>query len=248
MKWLFLVTLLFCACLFLDIVIQPSSVTIGERFTIIITGTYDSSWPNATEVWLALLFPQGFTVDSICYVSSDTFQGVITASDWRVIDYMESRNPPDSGMRWLAFLTELMLAETSGVFTAIVFACATDSTVPGQYLIDYYLGDYAEYITIRDSILDQPIEVTEIGISEARAVSGIRVGRVRPSLFRDQLSITMPEPSDVSIFDLSGQLVQSLYVKQVGFWDGTDKYGRRVPAGVYLVHSKHTFGRVTLVD
>jgi len=114
--------------------------------------------------------------------------------------------------------------------------------------VDYYIGYNYIGATFCDSILDEPMEVTGVGVAQTRAGKEVRAGRVWPSLFRDRLSIDVPEPDDVRILDAGGRLVRSLRVERTGGWDGRDEYGCRVPAGAYLVRGRHVSAGVAFVD
>jgi hypothetical protein len=247
-KRLWLLALLLTGCLTLNSVTQPSSVAIGERFTITVEGANDSTTYSGTAAWLGMMLPNGVKVDSVRYKTSHGLEGVLTEPDSAMTSWMQQDRPPDSGMYWTVFAATPPGAESSGTFKAQAYVRAGDSTSPGQYLVDYYVGYYYLSWTIDDSILDQPMEVTAAGIAERRAGKGVRAGRVWPSLFRDRLSIEVTEPDEVRILDSNGRLVGSLRVERTGYWDGRDECRRRLPAGTYLVRGRQIASRVTLVD
>jgi hypothetical protein len=247
-KKLWLLVLLLTGCLTLTSVTQPSSVAIGERFTITVEGANDSTTYSGTAVWLSMMLPNGVGVDSVRYKSSHGFEGVVTMPDSSMSSWMQQDQPSDSGMYWTVFSATPPGTESSGTFKAQAYLRVGDSTSPGQYLVDYYVGYYYFSWVIDDSILDQPLEVTATGVAETRAGEGVRTGRTWPSLFRDRLSIEVPEPDDVLILDAGGRLVRSLRVERTGSWDGRDESGRRLPAGAFVVRGRQITSRVTLVD
>jgi hypothetical protein len=171
---LLLLAFFMAGCLTLESVTQPASVIVGEHFTIAVTGTHESGAGYYNRAWLALLLPNGFYVDSVCYQTSDSIQGVVAAPDTELISHMETEHPPDSGMRWLVFATDWMTPETSATYRAELYAVVADSTPPGQYLIDYYLGDYGSGSQrIVDSILDQPMTVVDTAVGEDAGMDAI---------------------------------------------------------------------------
>ncbi len=248
MKKLCLLVFLLTGCLHFDIVVQPSSVEIGERFTITVDGVHDYS-SAVLSAWLAMLLPTGFAVDSVNYIFDDTIQDVGLPCPL-IADYMERTYPPDSGTRWQAFATDGYCPDTSGKFSAKVFVSVTDCTGPGSYLVDYYLGysDWNMTGGTSDSLLDQPMTVTGLAVADSRAEPAPARRGLWPVVFRDRLNISVAEPDDIRIFDTGGRLVRTLRVERSGFWDGTDESGRRVPAGAYLVRGRSICDRAMLVD
>jgi hypothetical protein len=247
MKKLFLVVLLLTGCLTIDSVTQPSSVAVGESFSVTVEGTNDSTTYNGTAVWLGMMLPNYVEVESVRYKTSGGLDGVLTEPDSLMSSWLQQDRPPDSGMYATAF-SFTPPAESSGTFKAQVYLYVGDSTSPGHYLIDYYIGYYYFSWTIDDSMLDQPMEVTGLGKADARAAKGVRAGRIWPSLFRDRLNIEVPEPEDIRILDADGRLVKSLHVEGTGSWDGRGEYGRRLPAGAFLIRGRQISSRVILVD
>ncbi|MBN2466269.1 hypothetical protein JXD38_11665 [candidate division WOR-3 bacterium] len=246
MKRLCLVALSLTSCLYFQDVYQPSLVSTGEHITITVSGTHDGSGGYSSQCWLAMMLPDGIHVDSVRYKTPDSIDGVVTEPDTVLGTWLQEQRPPDSGMCWIVFATEALTAESAGVFDAHVYLHVADTASPGSYLVDYLLGYWSA--TISDSILDQPLEVTATGIAEGRGCRGARESRVWPSLFSERVSIAVPEPDNVGVYDAGGRLVRNLRVEQTGFWDGTDERGLRVPAGAYLVRGEHVLGRVTLFD
>jgi len=247
-KKLCLLALLLTGCLTIDSVTQPSSVAGGESFSITVEGTHDYTTYSGTTVWLGMMLPNGVEVDSVRYKAGYGAEGVLTEPDSAMSDWLQQARPPDDHMYWTVFAVTPPDAESSGGFKAQAYLFASDSTSPGQYLVDYYVGYSYLSWTVDDSVLDQPMEVTALGAAERRGGSGVRTARVWPSLFRGQLRICVPEPDDVRILDTSGRLVRSLRLGQTGYWDGRDGCGRRVPAGAYLVRGRYVSSAVTLVD
>jgi len=247
-KKLWLSVLLLAGCLTIESVTQPSSVEIGESFSIWIDGTHDSTTYSGTSFWLGMMLPNGVEVDSVRYKTGYGAEGVLTEPDSAMSDWLQQGRPPDNGMYWTVFAATPPDAESSGTFKAHAYLRAGDSTFPGQYLVDYYVGYYYLSWTIDDSMLDQPMEVAAVGTAEMSAGNGHQAGRTWPSLFRSRLNIEVPEPDNVRILDTSGRLVRSLHVERTGYWDGRDECRRRLPAGAFVVHGRQLRSRVTLVD
>jgi hypothetical protein len=247
MKWLAPSVLLLADCLTIGSVTQPSSVAVGEDFTVTVEGTNDSTTYNGTAVWLGMVLPDYVEVESVRYKTSGGLEGVLTAPDSMMSSWLGQDRPPDSGMYATVF-SFTPPVESSGTFKAQAYLHVGDSASPGQYLIDYYIGYYYLSWTFDDSLLDQPLEVIGVGTAERRVVKGMKTGRVWPSLFRDRLSIEVPVPDDIRILDAGGRLVKSLHVAEVGFWDGRGERGQRLPAGTFLIQGRRVSGRVILVD
>jgi hypothetical protein len=249
MKKLLLAALFLVNCLTLESVTQPTSVVVGERFTITVAGTIDSTGGAVALAWLAMRLPDGFYVDSICFRSSVGIAGTVTSPFPEVEDRMRQSHPPDPNTVWWAFATDSLATDSAGTFDADVYLYAGGCTVPGSYTVDYFLGTQApNWFQIEDSILDQSMDVVAAAVAREHACSRARAERVWPSVFRDRVNIAVPEPDDVGVYDAGGRLVRTLRVEQTGFWDGTDEYGRRLPAGAYLVRGDQVSGRVTLLD
>jgi hypothetical protein len=179
---------------------------------------------------------------------SDGYESVVTEPDSAMSSWLQQDRPPDSGMYWTVFAATPPDADSSGSFKAQAYVRAGDSTSPGQYLVDYYVGYFYLSWMIDDSMLDQPMAVTATGIAETGAGKAVQAGRIWPSLFRDRLNIEVSQPDDIRIIDAGGRLVRSLRVERTGGWDGRDESGRRVPAGAFLVRGRQLSSRVTLVD
>ncbi len=248
MKKLLLLVMLLAGCLTIESVTQPSSVTVGERFTITVEGTHDSTSYSGTQFWLGMMLPNGVEVDSVRYKTSGGVESVVTEPDSAMGSWLQRDRPPDSGMCWAVFAATPPDAESSGTFKAQAYVRAGDSTSAGQYLVDYYVGYYYISWVIDDSILDQPMEVTALGVTAPRAGKGVRAGRVWPSLFRNRLNIEVSQSDDVRILDSNGRLVRSLRVDGTGCWDGRDESGRRLPAGAFVVRGRQVSSRVTRLD
>ncbi len=248
MKWLILVSLLFCACLFLDIVIQPSLVTIGERFTITITGSHDSTYSTTSRCWLAMMLPNGFFVDSIRFVTSDSFIGLITEIDSSLCDFLNYAYPCDPNTCWFGFSTQPILAETCGTYLAIVYVRASNLTIPGQYLVDYYSGDHSYGIWVRDSILNQPLTVNPLSIAQENILLNNKKLNAYPNPFRKRLMIHSETPGAVSILAKDGRHIRTIHVHDIGFWDGRDESGKRVSSGTYYIKGRDIRSKVILMD
>lgn len=256
MKKCFLVilTLLF-SCVYLDSVSQPSEVTIGEQFTITVAGTYDSYWDNA---WLAMMLPTGVLVDSVVYLTTDTIAGVITQIDTLLCTYLDTIYACDSHMCWQGFTTDYLSPESAGAYTAIVYAVATESTIPGEYLIDYLSGHGYEYYTVDDSIVNQPMTINECAISEQNDTRAYISMSAWPTIFHDKITIRINLPDQkisgsigeisapmapkIEIYDIRGCLVKSLPIitnyystPAILSWDGRDEQNRILPTGTYFV-------------
>ena len=248
MKRICLPVLLLASCLYFQDVHQPSSVSTGEHFTIAVSGTHESSSGYSSRCWLAMMLPDGILVDSVRYKTPDSIEGVVTEPDTALGTWLQGQRPPDSGMSWVVFATEYLIAESGGVFDAHAYVHATDSVLPGSYLVDYLLGYVSLGTTISDSILDLPLDVTATGLVAGRGCPGTARSRVWPSVFRERVNIAVPEPDGVGIYDAGGRLVRTLRVRQAGSWDGTDERGWRLPAGTYLVRGEQVSARVSLLD
>jgi hypothetical protein len=248
MKKLWLFGLLVTGCLTIGSVSQPAAVSVGESFTITVEGTHDPTSYSGTAVWLGMMLPDCVAADSLRYKTGTGIEGVLTEPDSMMSNWLERDRPADSGMYWTVFSFTPPDTDSSGTFKAQAYLYAGDSTSPGHYLLDYYVGYYYLSWTIDDSILDQPMEVTGVGASETRAARVFGAGRTWPSLVRDKLNIEVPGPDDIWILDAGGRLVKSLHVEGTGTWDGRGEHGRRLPAGGYIVRGRHLVGRVTLVD
>jgi hypothetical protein len=247
LKKSFLVLLLL-SCVYLDSVNQPSSVEIGERFTIAINGNYNTNGWGGGSPWLAMMLPNGLFIDSIrcdVYGTSDTATYVITQPDSTLSAYIASIFPCDSNMLWHGYWGEYVLTgpESIGTYTATVFALATDSTIPGTYLIDYLSGSpgYSEPV-INDSIFDQPMLVTEMAVDETVEHSRGKIISVWPTIFNNTLRIFTAGADLVEIFSNDGRLVKSfdleaciLNRRSMISWDGTDQANRQLGSGVYFV-------------
>lgn len=62
---------------------------------------------------------------------------------------------------------------------------------------------------------------------------------IYPSVFSHAVSIQTHTDATITIYDISGQRVRSfsLVDNRVVRWDATDDFGRRLPAGVYIVQA-----------
>jgi len=247
-KRLCLLVLSLTSCLYFQDVYQPSSVSIGEHFTVAVSGNHDGSGGYSSRCWLAMMLPDGVLVDSIRFKTPDSIEGVVTEPDSALGNWLQQQRPPDSGMCWVVFATDPLIADSAGILDVHAYLCATDTVLTGSYLVDYLFGYISFTTTISDSILDQPLEVTATGIAQDRGCRATGTSRVWPSVFRDRLNISVSEPDAVEIYDATGRLVRTLRVGQTGFWDGTDKSGRRVPAGAYLVRGEHVSSRVAMLE
>jgi len=60
-----------------------------------------------------------------------------------------------------------------------------------------------------------------------------------PSIFSHEVSIQMQADATITIYDILGQRVRSfnLVGDHLVMWDATDDFGRKVPAGVYVVQA-----------
>ncbi len=246
MKKLCFVLLLVLGCgIFLDSVRQPSVVGPGEKFTITVTGTFDY---NGTG-WLGIMLPNGVRVDSVRYAASDGDTALLTEMDSTLCVWLTDFCLCEPDMHWVGFsFYREAIVDSFISYVALVYAKVTDSVVPAEYLVDYRSGHDPEYVYMTDSILDQPLQVTATGIAREPCSGKAVAGRVWPSVFHERLSIAVPEPDDIGVYDAGGRLVRTMRVEHTGTWDGTDESGRRMPAGAYLVRGKQTLSRVTLVD
>jgi hypothetical protein len=256
MKKYFLVILaLLFSCVYLDSVSQPSVVTIGERFTITVAGTYDSYYDNA---WLAMMLPIGVLVDSVVYLTTDTIAGVITQIDTLLCTNLDTIYSCDSHMCWQGFTTDYLSPESAGAYTATVYAVATDSTTPGVYLIDYLSGHGFEYYTVDDSMFNQPMTVNESAICEQNDANAYTSMSAWPTIFHDKVTIKInmsdekisgsigeilrPTKPGIGVYDIRGCLVKSVPITTNFYsplaiisWDGRDEENRILPTGMYFI-------------
>ena len=81
---------------------------------------------------------------------------------------------------------------------------------------------------------DWPTGVAEPGPVTMRPIPALAAS---PSLFRTATVFSTPtghRPTRVSVYDAFGRRVRVLDPAPGLVWDGTDAYGRRLPAGVYV--------------
>jgi hypothetical protein len=254
-KYFLVVLVLIISCVYLESVSQPSAVTVGERFTITVGGTYDAYHDNA---WLAMMLPTGFLVDSVLYLTTDTIAGVITQTDTLLCAYLDTIYSCDSHMCWQGFTTDNLSPESAGAYTAIVYAVATDSTIPGAYLIDYLCGHGYESYAVSDSIFNQPMTINESAIYEQNDIDAYTSMSAWPSIFSDKVTIRINLPAQkisgsigeisrptapgIEIYDIRGCLVRSLPIMTDCYstptilsWDGRDEQNRLLPPGTYFI-------------
>ena len=243
MKKIILAIMLILCCVYLDYVYQPSSVQIGERFMIVVTGNYTSGGDSA---WLAMMLPNGFQVDSLVYLTSDTAAGVLTEMDTALCAYFDSLYPCDSNMCWCGYKDYFELWDSSGMYAARVYILVTDSTIPGVYNIDYLSGYGSSYYTIGDSIFDRPMEVTGSAVKEQNGEGAFFGLSVAPNPFSEETRIAFgighrAKSIELQIYDISGRVVKSFRITRDALratqivWNGTDQSDRPLPAGTYIV-------------
>jgi hypothetical protein len=241
MKRSFLVLLLL-SCVYLDDVTQPSSVAIGESFTLTINGDYEGSIWTAGNAGIGIMLPIGFVVDSVVYYSSDTIAGVVYEVDSVIIFRLEYRYPCDSQMCWQAFsIYDLWPTESIGTYVASVYGQATASTAAGTYLIDYRSGHagWGRW-DCDDSILNQPMLVTGTAVGEIVEHRTSKRNTVWPTIFKNTLNIFTDNADQVEIFSEDGRLVKSFRItpnalRSTLSWDGRDDQNRMLGSGVYFV-------------
>jgi len=247
MKKLYFIFLFLIACVYLDNVNQPTSVGPNQQFTITITGTFNGTYLGSNQGWFAVMLPTGFVIDSIRYLTANGLNELITEVTDTVGKWANNNLTCDPNMGWHGFEIQLYNQSIGSSYEATIYLRTTTSVIPGNYLIDYRTGD-RYYNTLRDdSILDQPIEVTAIGIKE-NLWSGKEVLSVQPNPFKKSLNIKCQRNQRVNIFNNSGALIRSLDINQYGNWDGRDIKGQRVGSGTYFIKGDKTQKKVTLLD
>ncbi|MCS7250511.1 MAG: hypothetical protein RMJ34_04605 [candidate division WOR-3 bacterium] len=167
MKRFFIFLLLFSACLYIDNVNQPSSVSLGEYFTIIIQGTFDNSIVTARG-WLAMMLPAGIRIDSIRYNTSNGYTELLTQISDTVTRIATNAFPPDPNMVWHGYETRDYSGIGSGTYEARVYLYVINTAFPGDYLIDYRTGSSYHNHLLLDSILNQPLRIATSGIKEKK--------------------------------------------------------------------------------
>jgi hypothetical protein len=89
------------------------------------------------------------------------------------------------------------------------------------------------------------------GLSPLEIATGIKI---YPNPFAEsaRVEINLPQKQTltVEIFNMSGQLVRTLYKgdaerQTILFWDGKDKGGKKVTSGIYLCRSNKTITKIT---
>ena len=251
----YLVVFLLLSCVYLDRVDQPSSVEISEQFIIIINGNWDAGGYGGSA-WLGMMLPKGFQVDSVTYLTSDSLFGTATENDSELVYLLDSLYPCDSNMCWHGFVGP---SDTgSGTYTAVAHCFATDSTIPGEYHIDYLSGAYYMSWGVEDSILDRRMEVIGSAVSEKVEKKVELSWSVRPSIFRNRVTIRVnniqqyvsgspknpsycQEPV-INIYNINGSIIKSFLLRAghnitstIIDWDGTDQDDHPLPCGVYFV-------------
>jgi hypothetical protein len=241
-----LLVLILLSCVYLDSVNQPSSVAVNERFTISINGNYNSHTFAGGYPWLALMLPEGFLIDSIrydAYAGSDTLSYVVTQPDSDLSAYIESSYPCDSNMRWYGYSGEYVSTypESIGTYIATVHALATESTIPGTYLVDYLSGSPGfVWPGIVDSLFDQPMIVTGAVTAEIVERHSGKGFALWPTIFKNTLNIFTDNADQVEIFSEDGRLVKSFRLTPDALrttlsWDGRDDQNRMLGSGIYFV-------------
>lgn len=182
MKRFFIFLLLLSACVYLDGVNQPSSVYLGEYFNIFIQGTFDNSSVSA-RAWLAIMLPAGVIVDSIRYNTSNGYSELLTQISDTVTRIANTNFPPDLNMTWWGYETRNYSGIGSGTYEARVYLYVMNTAISGNYLIDYRTGSSYHNHLLLDSILDQPLRISSVGIREKR----IKIKRINKILKFDIL-------------------------------------------------------------
>ncbi|MCX7837539.1 MAG: hypothetical protein N2323_06295, partial [candidate division WOR-3 bacterium] len=176
MKKLFVLSLLFfLACVYLDNVIQPNSVYIGDYFTITINGNFNHPQNLSFRAWLAMMLPLGVRVDSIRYTTSNGYTELLTDTSSVVNNIANSNFPPDSNMIWWGYQTQPYAAMGSGTYVATVYLYVMSTAIPNTYLIDYRTGSSYHNHLLLDSILDQPLTINaayDVGVKQIVAPAG----------------------------------------------------------------------------
>lgn len=166
MKRYFIFIFLFLACVYLDNVNQPSSVSLGEYFTILIQGTFDNSSVTA-RAWLAMMLPAGIIVDSIRYNTNNGYTELLTQISDTVTRIANNIFPPDPNMTWYGYETRDYSGIGSGTYEARVYLYVMNTAIPGNYLVDYRTGSSYHNHLYLDSILNCPLRILSSSIKES---------------------------------------------------------------------------------
>ena len=100
-----------------------------------------------------------------------------------------------------------------------------------------YDGWYIDHVRLSDPACEDVTAVSEPGATEPLSIVW------GPNPFRDRMRIDLNgwtgREVDVSVFDAGGRLVRTVFEGKVMSstltWDGNDRSGRRLPAGIYLL-------------
>ncbi|MEO0114629.1 MAG: T9SS type A sorting domain-containing protein [candidate division WOR-3 bacterium] len=233
--------LLFVFCVYLDNVIQPSSVSIDQRFTITVNGTFDGTSDTLCG-WLAMMLPLGVSVESIRYNTGNGFTELVRTTNDTIIENMRSSYPPDPNMDWLAFGTSPYQGITQSSYTATVYLFVTTASIPGSYLIDYRTGAFEREpggytIYYGDSILDQPLQITSGDIKETSPDFLPAYFSARSIGKEIELSFNLPKPTNVSLslYSRSGERILSFQIFVPEGISHLKKDLSFLPSGIYFL-------------
>lgn len=144
---------------------QPSAVSLGDYFTILIQGTFDNSMVTA-RAWLAMMLPAGVVVDSIRYNTNNGYTELLTQISDTVTRIATNTFPPDPNMAWYGYETRDYSGIGSGSYEARVYLYVTNTAFPGDYLIDYRTGSSYHNHLYLDSITNCPLRILSSDIKE----------------------------------------------------------------------------------
>jgi hypothetical protein len=94
-------------------------------------------------------------------------------------------------------------------------------------------------------LADAPPGIYAVGRVRPDRDERFTISRAAPNPFGDKCAIRLKapqrSPTEVSVFDVQGRLVKTIFEGtvegEVGItWDGTDRFGRRVSSGIYFIH------------
>ena len=163
--------------------------------------------------------------------------------------------------------------EHTGDLWGFRFACEypdsiTDTDTNSGFLsiVADELGATFEYIqtfpseglgNVRDSFTVFPPTATGVGLGSPGALRSVAIRSVSPNPSRSssRIEYEIPDrgPVRLSIYDAAGRLVRHVVDDDVtpgihtARWDGRDRSGRRVAAGVYFAKLRTTRGRTDAV-
>ncbi len=215
------------------------------------------------EDWIEIYNPNAESVNLAgCYLTDDHFGG----TNWEMTqipsDFPAQTSVPAGGFL-LAWFDEHLSQGAMHVNTKLgttedaVYLIAPD----GETILDYIswnaetsLGpdlSYGRYLDGTENWivfgLDGDLPVSPgihngpVSIEDPSTPETIASFRIYPNPMRDKLTLQLTNskaPSKVRIYNLKGQLVKELDLQSKAVWNGTDKSGKRLGSGIYLIRTE----------